>query len=86
MDGLTTVVVVHETAAPDVRRLVALCDEHVRILERASWARVDELVGFSSVMDCEACALIPEMAPPEPPTHATSPTRRSHLRPLLARI
>ena len=86
MDSLTTVVVVHETAAPDVRRLVALCDEHVRILERASWARVDELVGFSSVMDCEACTLIPEIAPPEQPKTATSPPRRSHLRPLLAKI
>ena len=85
MDGLTTVVVVHETAAPDVPRLVALCAEHARILKRASWARVDELVGFSSVMDCEACALIPEMAPPEQPTHATSSARRSHLRPLLAK-
>ena len=85
MDGLTTVVVVHETAAPDVRRLVALCDEHVRILERASWARVDELVGFSSVMECEACQLIPETAPLEQPTHTATKTRRSHLRPLPAR-
>ena len=82
MDGLTTVVVVHETTAPDLRRLVALCAEHVRILKRASWARVDELVGFSSVMDCEACALIPETAPPEQPHHAAAQPRRSHLRPL----
>jgi hypothetical protein len=82
VDGLTTVVVVHETATPDIRCLVALCAAHERILERASWARVDELVGFSSIMDCEACALIPETTPTEQPHHAASHARRSHLHPV----
>ena len=67
MDGMTTVVVVHETASPNVRRLLALCDEHVTILKRASWGGVDELVGFSTVMDCEACELVPDMTLPEQP-------------------
>jgi hypothetical protein len=56
MRSLTTVVVVHATAAPDRPILAALCDEHTALLHRA--ARIDELVGFSTVMDCEACALL----------------------------
>lgn len=55
MQSLTTVVVVHATAAPNRRLLVALCDEHTALLQRA--ARIDELVGFSAIVDCEACAL-----------------------------
>ena len=58
MAGLTTVLVVHETQAPAVLTLVALCDEHRAMLRRATWCGVDELVGFSSAMACEACALI----------------------------
>lgn len=85
MDGLTTVVIVHETAAPGVRGLVAVCSEHLRILERAPWARVDELVGFSSVMDCEACRLISHNALLEQPTRAGTNARRSHLRSLPPR-
>jgi hypothetical protein len=56
MQGLTTVVVVHATAAPNRPLLVALCDQHTALLQRA--ARIDELVGFSAIADCEACALI----------------------------
>jgi hypothetical protein len=78
MDGLTTVVVVHETASPTVRRLLALCDEHVTILKRASWGGIDELVGFSTVIDCEACELIPEL------TLSDQRAVRRHLHPLPA--
>ena len=85
MDGLTNVVIVHETTAPEVRVLVAVCSEHLRILERAPWARVDELVGFSSVMDCEACRRIPGNPLLEQPTRAGTNARRSHLRSLPAR-
>ena len=80
MDRLTAVVVVHEAAAPDVRRLVALCTEHMRILEGASWAGVDELVGFSSVMECEACRLIPEALPLEQLLAPRPRAGRSHSR------
>ena len=55
MHGLTTVVVVHATTAPNRPLLVALCDEHTALLQSA--ARIDELVGFSAIVDCEACAL-----------------------------
>ena len=52
---MTTVVVVHATAEPNRPLLVALCDEHTALLHRA--ARIDELVGFSAIVACEACAL-----------------------------
>ncbi len=52
---MTTVVVVHPTATPNRPLLVALCDEHITLLYRAG--RIDELVGFSAIVDCEACAL-----------------------------
>jgi hypothetical protein len=81
---MTTVVVVHETATPEVLRLVALCEEHVKVLDRASWARLDELVGFSTVMGCEACALIPEPTLPDRQYASTRPAARRHLRPLPA--
>jgi hypothetical protein len=58
MRGMTTVVVVHEAAAPAAQCLVAMCDEHTVILRRAAWAHIDELVGFSTAMTCGACALI----------------------------
>ena len=59
---MTTVVVVHETAAPDTRALVALCPEHLRLLKSAAWAHIDELVGYSSLLACEACALITDLS------------------------
>ena len=52
---MTTVIVVHDSAATDRPMLVALCDEHLALLYRA--ARIDELVGFSTILDCDACAL-----------------------------
>jgi hypothetical protein len=84
MDGMTTVVVVHETASPSVRRLLALCDEHVAILKRASWGGVDELVGFSTVMDCEACELVPELTLPDRRTIQSRQPFRRYLHPLPA--
>ena len=71
---MTTIVVVHATAAPTRPLLVALCDEHMALLYRA--ARIDELVGFSTIVDCEACALTystaqesQEIACPSSPPH-----------------
>jgi len=80
MNGMGTVVVVHETAAPEIRRLVALCDDHLTIVKRATWAAVDEVVGFSSVLACEACDLVPSYPLDPRPAHATGTDRRSHLR------
>ena len=84
MEGMTTVVVVHETASPTIRRLLALCSEHVAILTRASWGGVDELVGFSTVMDCEACEVVPELTLPDQRTIQSRQTFRRHLHPLPA--
>ena len=55
---MITVLLVHELDVPDCQVLVGLCDDHTNRLKRATWVRIDELVGFSSCMDCEACALI----------------------------
>ena len=57
---MTTIVVVHASAAPTRPLLVALCDEHLALLHRVG--RIDELVGFSTIMDCEACARTYSMA------------------------
>jgi len=81
MDGITTVVVVHETDAPYVLRLLALCAEHAAVVKRASWAGVDEVVGFSTVMDCEACGLMAAPSPPDSDLTAGH-ARRRHLRAL----
>jgi hypothetical protein len=80
MQPLTTVVVVHASSAPDWPLLAALCDEHTALLHRA--ARIDELVGFSTRMGCEACALV------DPATSAPAETirqlrdKQQHLHPL----
>ena len=80
MDGLTTVFVVHEMRQPSVRALVVLCSEHAAVLKHASWAGVDELVGFSTVIDCEACAMPPDESLS---MHADLlQARPRHLRPL----
>jgi hypothetical protein len=55
---MTTILVVHRTEAPAVLGLIALCDEHTAIVKRATWCGVDEVIGFSSIMACEACALL----------------------------
>jgi len=58
MCGLSTVVVVHEEAAPEARQLMALCPDHLALLHAAvRWAGIDEVVGTSRVLSCEACAL-----------------------------
>jgi hypothetical protein len=56
--GLTSVVVVREVQTTSACAIVALCAEHTAMLETARWARIEEVVGFSSLMSCEACALI----------------------------
>jgi hypothetical protein len=53
-----TVFLVHETSAPTRRVLVGVCDDHTNRLKRATWVQIDELIGFSSVLECEACALM----------------------------
>ena len=82
MQGMTTVVLVHKADAPDKQALVALSDEHTVLLRKAAWARIDELIGFSTIMDCEACSLI-ALAPPEADAVAIErPERYRHLHPL----
>ena len=80
MQPVTTVVVVHATAAPNRPLLAALCDEHMALLHRA--ARIDELVGFSTRMDCEACALIDPATSTPAETISQLRERRQHLHPL----
>jgi hypothetical protein len=55
---LTLVVVVQETTAPGLRRVLALCPAHVETLERVPWAALDELVGETRLVACEGCALL----------------------------
>jgi hypothetical protein len=55
---LTLVVVVHETTTPGLRRVLALCPAHVETLEQVPWAALDELVGETRLVACEACALL----------------------------
>jgi hypothetical protein len=65
MTALATVLVVRELKpATDTCAIVALCSEHTRMLKAARWARIEEVVGFSSLMQCEACALIGDHAHP----------------------
>jgi hypothetical protein len=77
---MTSVVVVHHAEAPGIQRMVALCADHEAFLRRQPWAKVDELVGFSTVMECEACALMCQRA--SDASAATRPQngRRKHLR------
>jgi hypothetical protein len=57
MAGLTSVVLVRETSTASACAVVAPCAEHTATLKTARWARVEEVIGFSSLMDCEACAI-----------------------------
>jgi hypothetical protein len=86
MQGLTTVVVVHHTDAPARQSTLTLCDDHLVLLRRATWAGIDELVGFSAVMECEACALIDGRAAVGPGGPTESRPRHPHLRPIPARV
>jgi hypothetical protein len=80
MERMTTVVVVHATTAPNRPLLVALYDEHTALLHRA--ARIDELVGFSTTMDCEACALMEPAISAATDTISQLRERHQHLHPL----
>jgi hypothetical protein len=83
---LTTVVVVHDADAPAKQATVTLCDEHLVALRRATWASIDELIGFSAVMGCEACPLIDNRAVEGCAGATESQPRHPYLRPLPTRI
>ena len=82
MAGLTAVVVVREVATATATgcAIVALCAEHTAILKTARWARIEEVVGFSSLMHCEACTLIVDHAHIEPAADSSSRTQVRYLR------
>lgn len=84
--SLMTVVVVHHADAPAKYGTLALCDDHLVALRRATWASIDELVGFSAVMACEACALIDSREADGPAGSTESQLRPPHLRPLPTRV
>ena len=58
MNLLSTVVVIHDNAAPEVRQLLALCPDHLTLLAGVRWAGVDEVIGTSNLLSCEACVLV----------------------------
>jgi hypothetical protein len=59
MNLLSTVVVVHDHAAPQARQLMALCPDHLALLQAGiRWAGIDEVIGISHVLACEACAFL----------------------------
>ena len=58
MGSLSSIVVVHDEAAPEARQLMALCQDHLALLHVVRWAGVDEVVGTSRMLSCEACALV----------------------------
>jgi hypothetical protein len=80
MPGLTTVVVVCEVHTASACAIVALCAEHTAMLETARWARIEEVVGFSSLMYCEACALILDRANSEPAAGSSGGIHAGYLR------
>jgi hypothetical protein len=80
MERMTTVVVVRATTAPNRPLLVALCDEHTALLHKA--ARIDELVGFSTTMDCEACSLMDPAMSAAADTISQLRHKHQHLHPL----
>lgn len=80
MAGLTNVVVVREVHTTSACAIVALCAEHTGMLKAARWARIEEMVGFSSLMHCEACALIADRADSEPAVGSSGRTQAHNLR------
>ena len=79
--ALATVLLVRELKpATESCAIVALCSEHTAMLETARWARIEEVVGFSSLMHCEACALIADHAHPVSALETADATQRRHLR------
>ena len=85
MAGLTTVVVVREVHTTSACAILALCAEHTGMLETARWARIEDVVGFSSLMHCEACALIADRDDSEPAAGSSSRTHAGYLRLLHGR-
>ena len=81
MAGLTSVVVVREVQATSACAIVALCPEHTGILKTARWALLEEVVGFSSLMRCEACALIVDRTDTEPTAGGSGRNHAAYLRP-----
>jgi hypothetical protein len=52
----STVVVVHDQAAPEARVLLALCPDDLALLQRGvGRVGLDEVVGSSSALACELC-------------------------------
>jgi hypothetical protein len=80
MAWLTSVVVVGEARTAVACAIVVLCAEHAAMLKAARWARIEEVVGFSSLMPCEACLLIADPADGEPASGTSSPTQARNLR------
>ena len=81
MTALATVLVVRELKpATETCAIVALCSEHTAMLKKARWARIEEVVGFSSLMHCEACALIAADAHRESAVGSSDGTRARSLR------
>ncbi len=59
MNALSTVVVVHDRAAPEARVLLALCPDDLALLRRdVGWVALDEVIGISSLLPCEACVFL----------------------------
>jgi hypothetical protein len=86
MQRLTSVLVVHHNDTPAKQATFTLCDEHLVVLRRATWAGIDELVGFSAVMECEACALIDGRAAEGRTTSTDAEPRHPHLQPLPTQV
>ena len=64
MNVPSTVVVVHDHAAPTARVLLALCPDDLALLQRGlSWVGLDEVVGPSSALACELCEERGQMHP-----------------------
>ena len=82
MAGLTNVVVVREVHTTSACAIVALCAEHTAMLETARWARIEEVVGFSSLMSCEACSLMVARANTELAAAGSGRDQTAYLRPL----
>jgi hypothetical protein len=80
MAGLTTVVVVREVHTTSACAIVALCAEHTGLLKAATWARIEEVAGFSSLMHCESCALIADRAASVPAARSSRRTQAGKLR------
>jgi len=69
MATVSTIVVFHDSAAPAERQLLALGPDHPAMLrDSVPWAVVDEVVGNSGALPCEACAFLRHQTVSEPKT------------------